>query len=99
MKKYNVEVTNQAHESLESIIQHKIHHSGDLTSAYNFHSGFYEEVNNLSTLPQRGFNMAGDNKAHVYKGHLIIYHIQEPELVLIIDIIDSRQDSIARRYY
>ena len=43
--------------------------------------------------------MAGDNKAHVYKEHLIIYHIQEPELVLIIDIIDSRQDSVAKRYY
>ena len=60
---------------------------------------FFEEVKKLEYLPHRGFNMAGDNKAHVYKGHLIIYHIQEPELVLIIDIIDSRQDSVAKRYY
>ena len=44
MKKYNVEITNQAHESLDAIIDHKISYSDDLVSAYNFLSGFYEQV-------------------------------------------------------
>ena len=36
MKKYSVEITNKAHESLDTIIEHKISYSDDLISAYNF---------------------------------------------------------------
>ena len=97
MEKYNIELADQVYVSLDTIYEHK--NKYDENYAIGFVGGFFEEVKKLEYLPHRGFNMAGDNKAHVYKGHLIIYHIQEPELVLIIDIIDSRQDSIAKRYY
>lgn len=99
MRKYSVEITNQAHESLDAIIEHKISHSKNLISAYNFRAGFYEQVDTLSTFPQRGFNIARNNKAKVYKGHLIIYHIQEPVKVSVLDIIDPKQDTIASKYY
>ena len=99
MKKYNVEITNQAHESLDTIIEHKISHSDDLVSAYNFRSGFYEHAKALSIFPHRGFNMPRGNKAQVYKSHLIIYRIQEPLKVSVLDIIDPRQDTVASKYY
>jgi len=99
MKKYSVEITNRAHGSLDAIIGHKISYSDDLISAYNFRSGFYEQVGALSIFPHRGFNMPRGNKAQVYKNHLIIYHIQEPVKVSVLDIIDPKQDTIASKYY
>jgi len=99
MKKYNVEITNQAHESLDAIIEHKINYSDDLVSAYNFRSGFYEQGDTLSSFPHRGFNMPRGNKAQVYSNHLIIYQIIEPNEVRILDLIDPRQHTVAIKYY
>ncbi len=99
MQKYSVHITNQAHESLRDIVSHKIEYIEDIPSAERFADGFYEQAQALSILPHRGFNMPRGNKAQVYRNHLIIYNIQEPIRVTVLDIIDPKQDTVASKYY
>jgi len=94
MEKYNIELANQVYASLNAIYEHKKEYNQN--SAINFVNGFFEELKNL---PHRGINKPSNNRALVYKKHLIIYHIQEPTKVLILDVIDPRQDSLASKYY
>jgi plasmid stabilization system protein ParE len=99
MQIYEVHITSQAHISLRDIVKHKIEYSEDIISAKNFADGFYDATNTLITLPHRGHNMPKNNRAIIYKNHLIIYHITEPNKVEILDIIDPRQYTVANRYY
>lgn len=97
MEKYNIELANQVYISLDIIYQHKKEY--DPQSAINFVSGFFSEIEKLSYLPHRGANKAHNTKGLIYKNHYIIYKIQSPNLVRILDIIDPRQDTIASQYY
>jgi len=97
MEKYNIELANQVYVSLDAIYEYKKKY--DKNSAINFVNGFFEELERLKSLPHRGINKPSNNRALVYKKHLIIYHVQEPNKVLILDIIDPRQDSLASKYY
>lgn len=63
-----------------------------------FFNGFYNDAKTLSIFPQRGLNLTNNLKAKIYKNHLIIYQILEVE-VNIIDIVDPRQHSVAKKYY
>jgi hypothetical protein len=99
MQKYSLYIVNQAHQSLRNIVSYKIEYSHDIASAERFVAGFYEWVNTLSTLPHRGFNVLAGNKTQIYQNHLIIYPIQEPDKVSVLDIIDPKQATIASKYY
>jgi plasmid stabilization system protein ParE len=97
MENYNIEFANQVYISLDVIYEHKKEY--DPLSAIRFVSGFFDEVQKLSYLPYRGINKANNTKGLLYKNHLIIYKIQEPNQVRILDIIDPRQYTIASKYY
>lgn len=99
MQIYEVHITSWAHLSLRNFIKHKIEYSEDFVSAERFADGFYNATNTLSTLPHCGHNMPKNNKAIIYKNHLIIYMIQEPNIVHVLDIIDPRQYTVANKYY
>jgi hypothetical protein len=96
MEKYSVELANQVYASLDLIYEYKKQY--DPHSAINFVSGFFDEVDKLSYLPQRGMNRPYNNKALLYKNHLTLYHIQEPVRVKVLDIIDPSQYSVASLY-
>ncbi|MDC9715421.1 MAG: hypothetical protein PSN36_06375 [Gammaproteobacteria bacterium] len=97
MEKYKIELSNQIYISLDTIYEHKKEY--DQHSAIDFVSGFFDEVKKLSYLPHRGTNKPNNNRALIYKKHLIIYHIQEPDKVNVLDIIDPKQDTVASKYY
>lgn len=97
MEKYKIEFANQVYISLDVIYEHKNEY--DPLAAINFVGGFFDEVQKLSYLPYRGINKANNTKGLLYKNHLIIYSIQEPNRVKILDIIDPRQYTVANRYY
>ena len=97
MEKYNIKLVNQVYESLDNIYRHKKEYDED--SAINFVSGFFDEIEKLKYLPQRGSNKANSSKAIIYKNHLIIYNIKEHNIVIILDIIDPKQYTVAHKYY
>ena len=98
MKQYSVHIAEQAHESLRQIVRHKIEY-GDEQTAKRFADGFYSDTESLTTLPSRGFNLTKQYKAKIYKNHLIVYQIIEPNEVRILDLIDPRQHTKAKKYY
>lgn len=98
MKKYKIHIAEQAHDSLQIIVEHKLANTDKLT-AKKFIDGFYKDIESLAILPYRGFNLDGKCKAKIYSNHLIVYQVLEPDEVRIIDIIDPRQYSVANRYY
>lgn len=98
MKKYNIDIAEQAHESLRIIVKHKIEYAGK-PSAKKFADGFYDDIKTLSILPHRGFKLSNNYKAKIYNDHLIVYKIIEPKSVRVIDIIDPGQHSVASKYY
>ncbi len=97
MKRYIVDITKQADYSLELIAIHKLEYS-NISFVERFVDGFYKDVEKLSTLPHRGFDIQDKWKGKLYDNHIIIYKIQEPNNVIILDIIDPRQDRKARKY-
>ncbi len=98
MKKYKVHISEQAHESLRQIVKHKIEHADELT-AKRFSDGFYSNIKSLASLPYRGFNLSVQYKAKIYSNHLIAYQILKPDEVRILDLIDPRQHTKAKKYY
>ena len=98
MKKYSVHISEQAHESLRQIVKHKIEYTDELT-AKRFSDGFYSDTESLASLPYRGFNLSEQYKAKIYNNHLIVYQILEPDEVRILDLIDPRQHTKAKKYY
>ncbi len=97
MKQYKTRVLDQAQESLELIVIHKVEY--DQNSARDFAIGFYEELEKLSYFPYRCVSLVQDCRAKIYSKHLIVYRIIEPDLVEIIDIVDPKQHTVASKYY
>ena len=96
MQKFEINISGQAHNNLREITKNKILY--DALSALRFFNGFYDDIKTLGVFPHRGFNLINDLKAKIYKNHLIIYQILNTE-VNIIDIVDPKQHSIAKKYY
>ena len=96
MQKFEINISEQAHNNLREITKNKILY--DAPSALKFFNGFYNDIETLGVFPHRGFNLINDLKAKIYKNHLIIYQILNTE-VNIIDIVDPKQHSIAKKYY
>ncbi len=96
MERYSIELADQVYVSLDAIYEHKKEY--DQNSAIDFVSGFFDEVKKLEYLPHRGINKPSSNKALIYKKHFIIYRIQKP-IVMVLDIIDPKQHTVAGKYY
>ncbi len=96
MQKFSINISEQAHNSLKEITKNKILY--DASSTLVFFNGFYDDTKTLGVFPHRGLNLINNLKAKIYKNHLIIYQILETE-VNIIDIVDPRQHSVAKKYF
>ncbi len=97
MKQYRLDVANQVYVSLAFIYEHKKEY--DPLAANKFADGCLDDIKTLSYFPHRGFNLSDKYKAKIYKEHLIVYQIQEPNKVNVLDIIDPRQHTVASKYY
>jgi len=98
MQIYKITITKTAIDSLLTIGKHKQKYSNNSFYTEKFIDGFFTVVEKLNILPNRGTNLINDYQAIVYSEQIIIYKVIEPATVLIIDIIDPRQQTLANKY-
>ncbi len=95
MPEYEVYISDRAHESVRTIVRHKVNHGSE--KAKSFADGFYELVRSLHTLPYSGFPVADNLHGQLYDGHKIVYEVAN-DTVSVLDIIDLKQHSKAQKY-
>ncbi len=97
MKNYHVQVTNQFFVAFEELLLRKSAYSP--THAVSFRDAIIDAVDSLHTLPGASKPLKQNRRALIVANHLLTFVIlDDTATVIVIDIIDPKEDTKAKRY-
>ena len=92
---YRIIRTDQFDVSLRELVDYIADFSTD--NAAIFADGVIGTVENIATFPEKAVMIAPNVRVAFYKGYWIPYKI-DGESILVLDVLNPRQDSKARLY-